>query len=225
MTDISPPAVIINFKAYEQVEGEHSIRIGRICQDVSETSGVCIAVCPPMVELSAVASRVTIPVFSQNVDPHEPGPRTGWVTPHMVKSTGASGTLINHSEHKVSDEELGRAIELCGAVGLESIVCAETVDDCRRYARMGPDYIAIEPPELIGGDVSVTAARPEVVEGAVQAVHEIDPFIGVFCGAGVKTGRDVKKALDLGADGVLLASGVVKSDNERSTLTSLLEFI
>lgn len=215
MIDISAPAIIINFKAYEEAQGEHSIRLARICQEVSETSGVCIAVCPPMVELSSVASRVTIPVFSQNVDPFEPGSRTGWVTPHMVKSTGASGTLINHSEHKISDEELTRAVDLCTSVGLESMVCGESVEDCRRYARIGPDHIAIEPPELIGGDVSVTTAKPDVVAEAVQAVHEIDPFIGVFCGAGVKTGRDMKKALDLGANGVLLASGVVKSKNER----------
>jgi len=39
----------------------------------------------------------------------------------------------------------------------------------------------------------------------------------------VKTGDDVWNALDLGADGVLLASGVVKSKDPKASLLDLIK--
>jgi triosephosphate isomerase len=83
----------------------------------------------------------------------------------------------------------------------------------------------VEPPELIGGDISVTNAKPEVVVEAVRAVHRVDASIPVLCGAGVKNGQDVKKAIELGAKGVLLASGVVKAKDQRQALRDLIRLI
>ncbi|MEK6851522.1 MAG: triose-phosphate isomerase, partial [Candidatus Thermoplasmatota archaeon] len=84
-----------------------------------------------------------------------------------------------------------------------------------------PDYLAVEPPELIGGNVSVTSARPEVITKAVERIRAVDPHVLVLCGAGVKSGRDVAKALELGTVGVLLASGVVKAKNPEKALRDL----
>jgi triosephosphate isomerase len=49
--------------------------------------------------------------------------------------------------------------------------------------------------------------------------------VPVLCGAGVKTGKDVRRALELGAKGVLLASGVVKAKDPRKALQDLVSFI
>lgn len=84
-----------------------------------------------------------------------------------------------------------------------------------------PDYVAIEPPELIGGNVSVTDANPAVVSGTVTAIRSVAKGIGILTGAGVKNGRDVSKAIALGTDGVLLASGVAKAKNPRAVLLDL----
>ncbi len=46
--------------------------------------------------------------------------------------------------------------------------------------------------------------------------------VRVLCGAGVKTGKDVAAALSLGAEGVLLASGVVKAKDPYSVLRDLV---
>ncbi|HID24959.1 MAG TPA: triose-phosphate isomerase, partial [Thermoplasmata archaeon] len=81
--------------------------------------------------------------------------------------------------------------------------------------------VAVEPPELIGGDISVTSANPEIVTGTVEAVRSINNDIRILCGAGVKNGDDVKKALELGTDGVLLASGVVKAKDKKMVLLDL----
>ncbi|MFB6077278.1 MAG: triose-phosphate isomerase, partial [Candidatus Nanohaloarchaea archaeon] len=80
-----------------------------------------------------------------------------------------------------------------------------------------PDFVAFEPPELIGGDVSVASAKPELIEAAVE-----NAATTVLTGAGVKDSDDVETALDLGTDGVLVASGVVKADDPAAAMTDLV---
>jgi triosephosphate isomerase len=219
------PVIVVNFKAYREVEGTGSLDIAGMCESVSKETGVLIAACPVTTELGYIARSVDIPVFSQNADPHSPGAFTGWVTPSMVKASGASGTLINHTEHKQSLELISETIKLCGIAGIVSLVCADTAELASRIAAHDPDIIAVEPPELIGGNVSVTDADPEIVRNTVRSVKMINERTAVFCGAGVKTGKDVKNALDLGADGVLLASGVVKAEDPRASLMDLVKYL
>ncbi|MCL1984598.1 MAG: triose-phosphate isomerase [Methanomassiliicoccaceae archaeon] len=225
MTELSKPLIVINFKVYREVEGPKALDIAKLCGSVSEDSGITIAVCPPSAELGFVSRNVSIPVFSQNADPHAPGPSTGWMTPSMIKASGAIGTLINHAEHKRSMKEMAETAELCKGCGIASIICADSVELAAQIAQFRPDMIAVEPPELIGGDISVTDADPDIVERTVNAVKEVSRSVSVLCGAGVKTGKDVKKALDLGADGVLLASGVVKAKDPRAALQDLVRYI
>ena len=56
----------------------------------------------------------------------------------------------------------------------------------------------------------------------VESVKDVNKAVRVLCGAGVKTGKDVAAAIDLGADGVLLASGVVKAKDQYAVLTDLV---
>ena len=225
MASMRTPAVIINYKVYTEVEGVRALDLSRICQRVAEESGVGIAVCPPMVELSRVTEAVDIPVFSQNVDPRKPGSGTGFTTPALVKATGAFGSLINHSEHKQPAADVGTCVDMCRDLGLCTCVCADTVGIAAELAAFSPDFIAVEPPELIGGDVSVTTANPGIVSGTVEAVKAVDAGIKVLCGAGVKNGEDVRTAVELGAEGVLLASGVVKAADPESVIRDLIKHI
>jgi triosephosphate isomerase len=225
LTKLSTPVIVVNFKAYREVEGTKALDIARLCESVSRTSGIAIAVCPPSTELGYVARNVSIPVLSQNSDPHAPGSSTGWTTPSMVKASGAVGTLINHSEHRTSVKIIAETVELCRGCGLTTIVCADTAKLAAEIAACRPDMIAVEPPELIGGDISVTDANPEIVERTVDSVRSVDRDISVLCGAGVKTGKDVKKALELGADGVLLASGIVRSKDPKAALSDLVRYL
>lgn len=219
------PAVIVNFKVYAEVEGDRSVALAKVCQKVAKESGVEIAVCPPMLSLGLLSHFLEIPVYSQNVDPLSPGSGTGHVTPSMLHSAFVKGTLINHSENRKSAEDVGKCVEMCRNLDIHTCVCAESVEKAKELAAYSPEMIAVEPPELIGGDISVTTANPAVVSGTVEAVHSVNPGIEVLCGAGVKTGEDVRTALDLGASGVLLASGVVKSKDPEATLRDLIKYI
>jgi triosephosphate isomerase len=221
LSELKSPAIIINFKTYREVEGAGALALAIACQDVAKSSGVHIAVCPPTVELARIAAAVHNPVLAQHTDAKSPGSNTGWTTAESVKACGAAGTLLNHSEHRLMMYDISASVAACHKAGLATLVCADSPDSAAAVAHYHPRMVAVEPPELIGGDISVTTARPEVVSEAVEAVRAVDAHIPVLCGAGVKDGRDVRKAMELGAQGVLLASGVVKAKDVRKVLEDL----
>jgi len=43
----------------------------------------------------------------------------------------------------------------------------------------------------------------------------------ILCGAGIVSGEDVKKAVELGADGVLVASSIVKAQDWEAKIREL----
>ena len=222
MSELRIPTVVVNFKAYAEVEGLRAVELAKICESVAESSGVSIAVCPPVAELGSVVRGVKIPVLSQNADPYKPGSATGWMTPSMISACGCVGTLINHSEHRFDNEKIGATVSMCKDLDLVTMVCAESVEKAKAVAAFAPRFVAVEPPELIGGDISVTTANPRIVSDTVESVKAVNRNVSVLCGAGVKTGADVRAALDLGAEGVLLASGVVKAKDPRAALEDLI---
>jgi len=218
---VRTPFILVNFKAYPEALGPKAIEIARSCAKVGEEAGRSLAVAPSALDLALVAKSVRIPVFAQHLDPQETGKATGWVPPEAALAAGAVGTIVNHSERKVAWEEMRDLIGKCRELGLEVVACADDVAEAETAARLGPDFIAIEPPELIGGEVSVTTAKPGIITKAVERIRAANPKVQVLCGAGVKTGRDVAKALELGTVGVLLASGVVKARNPEKALRDL----
>ncbi len=216
------PLLILNFKAYPEAVGAQALELARIAEEESEASGKAVAVAPFVGDLARVADRVAIPVLAQHCDDRPGGSQTGWTPPEAVQAAGAIGTLLNHAERPLPEAALRATMKRCDALGLETVVCASDAAAAKSTATMGPTFLAVEPPELIGGDISVTTANPRIVQETVTQVAEIDPAVRTLCGAGIKTGADVRKALELGTDGVLLASGVVKAPSPRRALAELL---
>ncbi len=219
------PLIVVNFKTYLEGTGERSVEIARACRDVAEGSGVDIAVAPQICDIYRVASMVDIPVYSQHVDGIGAGSFTGHAFAPAIKEAGASGTLINHSENRLTLADIEAAIQASKAVGLKTIVCTNNIPTSAAAATLSPDYVAVEPPELIGSGIPVSEADPDVVKGSVEAVMNIDSGVNVLCGAGISKGKDLKAALDLGSKGVLLASGIVKSADPRSAMEDLISLI
>ncbi len=213
--------IFVNFKAYSETIGEKGLKLAKMCEKVSKKTGKEIVISPQSPDLSLISQEVSIPVFSQHADPVGPGSRTGHVTVEAVASY-VSGVLINHSEKRLRLADIDLLVRKCREQELISIVCTNNIEVSMAAASLNPDYIAIEPPELIGGDISVTSASPEIVENTVKKIEQINPKVKVLCGAGVKTGEDVKKAIKLGTKGVLLASGVAKAKNPEKVLEDLV---
>ncbi len=213
--------IFVNFKAYKEAAGKNALRLAEICSSVSEECRICIAVAPQHADIAAV-SAIGVPVFCQHIDPVEKsGPYTGHAVAESMAESGAAGTFINHSERKMALPDIQKCIGIARKNNMLSLCCSATVEEAGSIAVFHPDFIAIEPPELIGGNVSVSSARPEVVVESVKAVKRINPGIKVLCGAGITCGEDVSKAVKLGVSGVLVASGIVKAKDPREALESL----
>jgi len=214
--------IVLNFKTYRESTGSEAIRLARICEEVSSDCSLEIVAVPQVADIYSIAGAVKIPVFSQHVDGVGYGGFTGHVTAASLKAAGASGSLINHSERRLGLAEIEASIAACRQAGLKSIVCTNNVATTRAAAALEPDYVAVEPPELIGSGIPVSKADPEIVTRSVEAVKRIAPNVGVLCGAGITHGEDLRSALDLGSEGVLLASGIIKAKDQKKALEELV---
>jgi len=219
---IETPVIVLNEKAYTESVGEKGFELAEICEEVAVETGVNIAICPQQVELAMIASVVNIPCFAQHVDAVEPGSHTGFITLESVKEAGAAGSLVNHSEHRLKIAEIDFIIKKAASLDLLTIVCTNNIAVSKAVAELKPYAIAVEPPELIGTGQAVSKVDPGIVENTVKEVKQVDKESIVLCGAGVTNGEDVRAAIELGADGVLLASGVVKANDPRAALLDLV---
>lgn len=215
------PAIVVNVKTYAEGTGKRAVELAKIMDKISKETGVSMVIAVQATDIYMVSQSVDIPVFAQSIDPIKPGSHTGWTLALAVKEAGAAGTLINHSEHRLKLADIDECILRAREVGLTQIVCSNNLSTSKAIAALGPDVVAIEPPELIGGDISVTTADPEVVRNTVREVKRINSKVKVLCGAGVKKGEDVRKAIELGTEGVLIASGVVKAKDKKKVLEEL----
>ena len=218
---MTKPIICVNFKIHPHAYGEEAEKLAMIMAKVSKEFGVKLVAAVSAFDLSPIVSKVDgLEVWSQHLDAIDVGSHTGLLQPKNAYYHGAKGTLLNHAENQIPLEQIEKTLNLIPD-GMVTCVCAADVEQARAIAAFGPDMIAVEPPELIGGDISVTTADPEIIKNTVLAVKSVNPKVDVLTGAGVKNGADVKMAIKLGTIGVLLASGVTKSEDPESVLRDL----
>ncbi len=220
MQKLQIPVIIVNFKTYTEATGKRAIRLAKEAEQVSSDTGVSIGVAPQLADLRAVTDAVDIPVFAQHIDPIKPGSHTGHVLAESIVENGAIGTLINHSERQLQLPEIGEILDITRKNNLFAVVCANNPSTSQAVAALEPDIVAIEPPELIGTGIPVSKAQPEIVMDTIKLVKEINEKIIVICGAGISQSEDVSAAFGLGAQGVLVASGIVKARDPHTVMHS-----
>jgi len=217
------PIIIVNLKTYEQGYGADGFELCKIMEEISIEHNVNLAAAVSAIDLVDYADNLKIPIFAQHVDGVNYGSNTGSILPEAVRYSGAVGTLVNHAECQMSWEEIEKTINRCKELDLTTVLCTADIASSEKGSNLNPDMIAVEPPELIGGDISVSTAKPEIISDTVEVVKKINSNISVLCGAGVKNQEDVSKAISLGSEGILLASGVVKSSEPRKVLLDLIK--
>ncbi|PVX24313.1 MAG: triose-phosphate isomerase, partial [Candidatus Bathyarchaeum sp.] len=94
------PIIIVNYKTYSEATGKKALELSKTAEKVSNETGVSIGVAPQVVDIRAICDAVSIPVFSQHIDPIVPGSSTGHILLESLKEAGAIGTLINHAERQ-----------------------------------------------------------------------------------------------------------------------------
>ena len=217
------PLIAINFKAYESSTGERALKLAKFADEVHDEYGVPVIIAVQAIDIAKISSTVDIPVFAEHAEPVGFGAHTGAVLLESVKAAGAKGTIINHSEHTLDLKIIEKTVQRAKELGLKTIVCAGTADQAKAVACFVPDFVAFEPPELIGGNVSVSSAQPDVIKDAVKKVKSISPTTEVLVGAGVKSKEDVDKAVFLGAVGVLLASHITEAKFQKEAIKGLIK--
>ncbi|WP_121823488.1 triose-phosphate isomerase [Halostella salina] len=209
--------VLVNLKAYPC----DPVAVAEAAAEVNDDTDAEIVIAPQAAHLPAVADT-GVETWAQHVSPVEHGSHTGSTLAEAAADAGATGTLLNHSENRLKLADIDGSLDAAGRVGFDTCVCANNAEQIAAAAALGPDSVAVEPPELIGTGTPVSKADPDIVRDAVDAAAAVDESVDVYCGAGISTGEDLVAARDLGADGVLLASGVAKADDPAAALADLV---
>ena len=220
---------ILNTKNYPDISGERFDALSKIFEGLAEEEeyrfGIEFFLSVPAFTISHTTQKYSkIRVLAQHVDDAEMGATTGFLVPQMARSFGARGSLINHSEHRLPIDQIQNIVKKLREMNLISIVCARDDVEVRRFSEFSPDFIAIEPPELIGTGVAVSKARPELIRDSRKMLESSKPrdsFTKLICGAGIVDGNDARSAVELGAEGILVASGVIKAADWRGKISEL----
>jgi triosephosphate isomerase len=210
--------LIINFKNYEDISADKAITLAKSALNVAEKLNIEIVVAPPQPVVALIAKNIQLPVICQHLDNEKVGPSTGFIVPEIAKSYGAIGSLINHSEHRMEISSIASLVERMRKIGMTSIVCAQEPHEVIEVSSFHPDFIAIEPPELIGSGRAVSKENPAIITKSIQGAGSRS---SVICGAGITDKDDVVKAMELGSQGILVASSIVKANSWEKKITEL----
>ncbi len=220
------PIIIVNFKAYREATGSRALELAKIHDSVAKKTGAKIMIAVQNADVYRVSNTVSIHVLAQHADPVEFGAHTGSDLPEDLRFNGAWGVLINHSEDRTQSPGIEKTIKRCRQAGLKTVACAENITKAFEIAKMKPDYLAFEDPELIGSGRSISMLEPESVRKFADMVKKANKNrkrkTAPLCGAGISTRQDVVRAMELGVDGILVASAIVKARNPEKVLLSFI---
>ena len=218
---VRAPVFEIGLKGY--LYGADAVRLAQAADRLSRELDVSVIFDPQAVDIPAVARATErLLVFAQHMDPVAVGRGVGSVLPEALREAGAVGTLLNHSERRMTLGDINRAIVRAREVGLATLVCADSPEEAAAVAQLGPDIVLAEPPELIATSRSAATEMRGFVERSVELVRRIDPGIIVMCGAGVQTPDDVEKMIELGVGGTGSSSGVLKAADPVALMRAML---
>ena len=218
---VRAPVFEIGLKGY--LYGADAVRLAQAADRLSRELDVSVIFDPQAVDIPAVARATErLLVFAQHMDPVAVGRGVGSVLPEALREAGAVGTLLNHSERRMTLGDINRAIVRAREVGLATLVCADSPEEAAAVAQLRPDIVLAEPPELIATSRSAATEMRGFVERSVELVGRIDPGIIVMCGAGVQTPDDVEKMIGLGVGGTGSSSGVLKAADPVALMRAML---
>jgi len=205
--------IIINFKNYKT--GKNVLELAK---KIEKHLPKAIAAVPPMY-LGLVSFHTKLTAFAQHVDSKEGKRATGFILPKSAKKAGAKGSLLNHSEHKISIKEIKKTIKDCRKLNLKVIACASNLREIKEIKKLKPFAIAFEDPKLIATHKSITKYNPDSIKKFVSLLKNTK--IIPLCGAGINSAEDYHEALKLGCKGVLVSSAIANSKNPERILKEI----
>jgi triosephosphate isomerase (TIM) len=218
---LQAPVFEIGLKGY--MYGAAAVRLAVEADRASEECGVSIIFDPQYVDIPAVAAATKrLFVFSQHMDAVEIGRGSGMVLAEALKEAGAVGTMLNHSERRMTLAEISSAIRRADEIGLATLVCTDSPEEAAAAAQLHPNIVLAEPPSLIGGDRSVASEMRDFVERTIDVVSRIDPEIIVMCAAGIKNPQDVADMVALGVGATGSTSGILAAEDPIAVMWAMV---
>ena len=206
---ISEPFFEYGPKCY--MYGETLLKIAKGLDKLSKKYGVDVILDVPDTEIRYIAENTKrIHVYSQHMDSIPVGKGMGRTLGEAVKDAGAVGVMLNHAEHKLTIEEIAEAIKRADELGLATMVCADSIDEVKAIAALGPNILVAEPTELIG---TGKPADKEYVDEVIRVIKEINPDIKPFPSAGISKGEDCYNIIKAGASASGCSSAIAKAEN------------
>jgi len=210
--------IFLALKTYKQTTGDAVIKILSSVKKVQKETGVPIIACAQTTDIYRIRKELDIEVWAQHVDPIDPGKNTGWISPYSVKEAGATGVLINHSEHKIPEETVIKTAEKAKQYGLKTLVIGHTIDQVLKFDSLDCDFLGYEKEDLIASPVSMIDQQETAIRELVKKIKH--PLI---IGAGINDGEDTKKSKLAGAVGVLMATYFVTAPDPEAKLRELAQ--
>ncbi len=204
---ISEPFFEYGPKCY--MYGDTLLAIAKGLDKLSKKYKVDVILDVPDTEIYNIAKNTKrIHVYSQHMDSLPVGKGMGKTLPEAVKSAGAVGVMLNHAERKLTLEEIEQAIKRADELGLATMVCADSVEEVKAIAKLGPNILVAEPTELIG---TGKPADKEYVDEVIKVIREINPEIKPFPSAGISKGEDCYNIIKAGASASGCSSAIAKA--------------
>lgn len=210
--------IFLSLKTYKESTGEAAIKLLSCVKKVCEETGVEIVPAVQPTDIYRIKKELGIEVWAQHMDPIEPGKNMGWLSPYALKEAGATGVVINHSEHKMSEDMVKKTLDKAKEYGLKNVVIGFNPEMVIKFDSWGPDYVSYEREDMIGTGVSMLTQEEENIKKLISVLKR--PLI---IGAGISTGEDIRQAIKIGAKGAILASGFVLAKDPEKKLRELAE--
>lgn len=202
--------VIVNFKTYKQ--GKEVLKLAKQVEKADKN----IIVGVQATDIKEISMKTNLTVYAQHADYFRKGRNTGFVIPEAIKSNGARGVFINHSEHRLKFDILKETVKRCKDAGLKTAVFAANLEEAKKIEKLNPSFLIFEPPELVAGKISVSSAKPEIIKKISENLK-----MKFLVGAGIHGRKDVETALELGASGIAVSSAITEARNPEKEIRKL----
>ena len=210
--------IFLALKTYKETTSNEGIKKLSSVKKVSEEFNIPIIAVAQATEIYRIKKELDIEVWAQHIDPIDPGRNTGWISPFSVKEAGATGVLINHSEHKLKEEVILETIKKARQYNLKTLLIGQTVEMVKRFDSYDIDYLSFEKEDLIASTISMIDQQEETIKSLVKTIKH--PLI---IGAGINDGEDARKSKAAGAAGILMATYFIQAPDPEQKLKELAE--
>ncbi len=221
MKKIRTPFLVVNPKAF--LFGQESVDLAIQTDKLAEKYDIDVIFTAQYVDVKEISSKTNnLIVTTQHLDGFKAGAGMGRILPDGLKQAGVEATFLNHAEHPLTVHELSEAVRIAKSLDILTIVCVDSFADAKMVAALEPDILLCEPTELIGtGQVS----SDEYMRKSNEIIRQLSPNSLILQAAGISSGQDVKKAIELGADGSGGTTGIVLAPSPIDKIEEMLQVL